>query len=59
MLCRPTVPSRSRPESVKPGATASLRPIVEACGGEWEALPADTLKEEGTGVRVALITLQV
>ena len=46
-------------ERVKPGATVSLRPMVEACGGEWEALPADTFKEEGTGVRVALIMMQV
>ena len=38
---------------------ASLRPLVEARGGEWEDLPADTFKEGGTGVRVALITLQV
>ena len=38
---------------------ASLRPLVEARGGDWEVLPADTFKEEGTGVRVALITLQV
>ena len=38
---------------------ASLRPLVEARGGDWEDLPADTFKEEGTGVRVALITLQV
>ena len=38
---------------------ASLRPRVEAGGGEWENLPADTFKEAGTGVRVALITMQV
>lgn len=42
-----------------PRQNASLRPLVEARGGEWEDLPADTFKEEGTGVRVALITLQV
>ena len=42
-----------------PRQSASLRPMVEARGGEWEDLPADTFKEEGTGVRVALITLQV
>ena len=42
-----------------PRQNASLRPMVEARGGEWEDLPADTFKEEGTGVRVALITMQV
>ena len=42
-----------------PRQNASLRPMVEACGGEWEDLPADTFKEEGTGVRVALISMQV
>jgi len=36
-----------------PRQNASLRPMVEARGGEWEELPADTFKEEGTGVRVA------
>ncbi len=42
-----------------PRQNASLRPMVEAHGGEWEDLPADTFKDEGTGVRVALITMQV
>ena len=42
-----------------PRQNASLRPMVEARGGEWEDLPADTFKEEGTGVRVAPITMQV
>jgi len=42
-----------------PRQNTSLRPMVEARGGEWEDLPADTFKEEGTGVRVALITVQV
>ena len=41
-----------------PRQSASLRPMVEARGGEWEELPADTFKDEGTGVRVALITMQ-
>ena len=41
-----------------PRQSASLRPMVESSGGEWEDLPADTFKEEGTGVRVALITMQ-
>ena len=35
-----------------PRQSASLRPMVEARGGEWEDLPADTFKEEGTAVRV-------
>ena len=42
-----------------PRQNASLRPMVEARGGGWEDLPADTFKDEGTGVRVALITMQV
>ena len=41
-----------------PRQRASLRPMVEARGGEWENLPAGTFKDEGTGVRVALITMQ-
>ena len=42
-----------------PRQNSSLRPMIEARGGQWEDLPADTFKEEGTGVRVALITMQV
>ena len=42
-----------------PRQNAILRPMVEARGGEQEDLPADTFKELGTGVRVALITMQV
>ena len=42
-----------------PRQNASRRPMVEARGGEWEDLPADTFKEVRTGVRVALITMQV
>jgi predicted RNA methylase len=42
-----------------PRQNASLRPMVEAHGGEWEDLPTDTFKDKGTGVRVALITMQV
>jgi hypothetical protein len=42
-----------------PRQNASLRPKVEACGGACEDLLADTFKEEGTGVRVALITMRV
>jgi predicted RNA methylase len=40
-----------------PRQNASLRPMVEARGGTWEDLPDDTFKEEGTGVRVALIAM--
>jgi predicted RNA methylase len=42
-----------------PRQNASRRPMVEVRGGEWEDLPADTFKEEGTGVLVAFITMQV
>ena len=42
-----------------PRQNASLRPKVEARGVEWEDLQADAFKEEGTGVRVALITMQI
>jgi len=42
-----------------PRQNASLRPMVEARGGEWEDLPPDIFKEEGTSARVALITMQV
>ena len=40
-----------------PGQNAALRPLVDASGGDWEDLPADSFKAEGTGVSVALITL--
>jgi 16S rRNA G1207 methylase RsmC len=40
-----------------PRQQAVLRPLVEQHGGEWEELPADTFKAEGTGVRTALLTL--
>jgi predicted RNA methylase len=42
-----------------PRQNTRLRPMVDACGGSWEDLPADSFKDEGTGVRVALITMQV
>jgi protein-L-isoaspartate O-methyltransferase len=41
-----------------PRQQASLRPMVEARAGTWEDLPPNTFKEEGTGVRVALISMQ-
>lgn len=34
-----------------------LMPLVEACGGSWEDLPADTFKDEGTRVNTALLML--
>lgn len=34
-----------------------LKPMVEACGGSWEDLPADTFKDEGTRVNTALLLL--
>lgn len=40
-----------------PRQQAVLRPLVEQHGGEWEELPADTFKAEGTGVRTALLAL--
>jgi protein-L-isoaspartate O-methyltransferase len=40
-----------------PRQNDKLRPLVEACGGDWEVLPADSFNAEGTGVSVALITL--
>lgn len=42
-----------------PRQNASLRQMVETRGGEWEDLAAaDVFKEEGSGVRVALTTMQ-
>ncbi|MBP6421655.1 MAG: hypothetical protein KA271_02065 [Propionivibrio sp.] len=41
-----------------PRQNASLRPMIETRGGEWEDLPADVFKEEGSGVRMALTTMQ-
>lgn len=40
-----------------PRQNATLRPLVDASEGDWEDLPADSFKAEGTGVSVALITL--
>jgi predicted RNA methylase len=40
-----------------PRQDTALRPLVDASGGDWEDLPADSFKAEGTGVSVALITL--
>lgn len=36
---------------------AQLRPLVHACGGLWEPLPAGTFEESGTGVNAVLLTL--
>ncbi len=40
-----------------PRQNAQLRPIVEAAGGSWEVLPADTFKESGTSVNTVLMSL--
>ena len=42
-----------------PRQNAILRPMVDARSGLWEDLPTDIFKEEGNGVRAALITMQV
>jgi phospholipid N-methyltransferase len=34
-----------------------LRPFVEENGGDWEELPNDTFKEQGTGVRTVLLVV--
>jgi len=34
-----------------------LRPLVHACGGMWEPLPAGTFQDAGTGVKTVLLTL--
>lgn len=39
-----------------PRQNDKLRPIIEAAGGTWEALPAGSFEESGTGVSVALLT---
>jgi phospholipid N-methyltransferase len=41
-----------------PRQNDQLRPLVELSGGEWEPLPADTFKQEGTSVRTVLLTLR-
>ncbi|MGG5276320.1 DUF3560 domain-containing protein [Pseudomonas syringae pv. coryli] len=40
-----------------PRQSAHLRPLIEARGGKWEALPPDTFVDSGTQVRTVLITL--
>ena len=40
-----------------PRQAAKLAPLVEACGGTWESLPAGTFKEAGTMVRAALLVV--
>lgn len=41
-----------------PRQQARLQPLVERSGGQWQALPEGAFQSEGTGVRVALLTLQ-
>lgn len=40
-----------------PRQNDQLRPLVEACGGLWEELPANTFAESGTNVNTVLLTL--
>jgi phospholipid N-methyltransferase len=40
-----------------PRQNATLRPLVEACGGFWEELAPDTFRSSGTGVSTVLLTL--
>jgi protein-L-isoaspartate O-methyltransferase len=40
-----------------PRQREALRPMAEACGGLWEALPPGTFQESGTGVNAALLVL--
>ena len=42
-----------------PRQNAQLKPMVEAAGGIWEVLPADTFKESGTSVNTVLISLEL
>jgi hypothetical protein len=41
-----------------PRQQAALKPLVAACGGLWEDLPANTFKESGTGVNTALLVFE-
>lgn len=40
-----------------PRQADALRPLVEACGGLWEELPASTFADAGTSVRSVLLTI--
>lgn len=40
-----------------PRQNATLRPLVEACGGFWEELAPETFRSSGTGVNTVLLTL--
>jgi predicted RNA methylase len=40
-----------------PRQESNLRPMAEASGGLWEALPPDTFKEAGTAVRAVLFSI--
>lgn len=42
-----------------PRQNEKLRPVVEGYGGEWEVLPADTFKDQGTSVNTVLLSLSV
>jgi hypothetical protein len=40
-----------------PRQNAILKPLAKESGGEWEDLPPDTFKSEGTSVRTALLSI--
>lgn len=40
-----------------PRQQAQLRPAIEAAGGTWTPLPADTFKHAGTAVRTAMLVI--
>ena len=40
-----------------PRQGALLRPLVDACGGDWERLSADSFKEAGTAVSTVMLTI--
>jgi len=40
-----------------PRQAAALQPLVKACGGVWEELPASTFIDAGTTVRTILLTI--
>lgn len=42
-----------------PRQQSRLRPLVEASGGSWEALPPEAFKHAGTAVRAAMLAVNV
>jgi protein-L-isoaspartate O-methyltransferase len=41
-----------------PRQQRSLKPLAESTGGIWEPLPIETFKNQGTGVRTALLVIE-